>query len=346
MSLTLRGDTPVRVEVKGTMKYLGLLLDSRWRFDAHFDRLAARVRGEVGMFSRLLPNIGGPLDKCRRLYLAVVQSIVTYGAPVWYSHLGASRRHREKLGGIQRQMALRAARGYCTVALEAARVVAGSLPWDLAAEAQALLYYWRQGLRQEEGRPPAPQAVIAQKRHLRQRALGIWQQRLLDCRAGARAVGAIRPVLADWVDRRHGRVTYHLMQVLTGHGCFGDYLHRMVQREPTTECHECGAAEDTAQHTLEFCSAFDMLRRSLQEVVSHDLSLPAIVVKMVGDEEAWSAMVSFCDAVMSQKEAAERDREADPASHPMRRRRGGARRRTVFQISKFSAKYQADVRSD
>lgn len=40
------------------MKYLGLCLDSHWRFNAHFDRLVLRLRGEITNFGRLLPNLG------------------------------------------------------------------------------------------------------------------------------------------------------------------------------------------------------------------------------------------------------------------------------------------------
>ena len=48
----------------------------------------------------------------------------------------------------------------------------------------------------------------------------------------SRAVGAIHPSLLEWVDRRHGGLTYRLVQIITGHGCFGEYLHRVARREP------------------------------------------------------------------------------------------------------------------
>jgi len=67
-------------------------------------------------------------------------------------------------------------------------------------------------------------------------------------------------------------------------------------------------------------------RRVLRSVIGEDLSLLAVVSAMVESEDAWGAIVSFCEQDMSQKEAAERDREDDPSSDPIRRR-GGARRR-------------------
>jgi len=49
-----------------------------------------------------------------------------------------------------------------------------------------------------------------------------------------------------------------------------------------------------------------VLRRELTNIVSVDLSLPVLIESMLGSEEAWKTAVSFCEAVMLQKEAAER----------------------------------------
>ena len=57
-----------------------------------------------------------------------------------------------------------------------------------------------------------------------------------------------------------------------------------------------------------------------------DLSLPAIVRKMVGSGGSWDAVVSFCEQTMSQKEAVEREREIT-TDLPLRSRRTGRRRR-------------------
>lgn len=42
--------------------------------------------------------------------------------------------------------------------------------------------------------------------------------------------------------------------------------------------------------------------------------MPAIVSKMVGSEESWGTMISFCEDVLLQKEAVERKRERFPIS--------------------------------
>ncbi|XP_045541871.1 uncharacterized protein LOC123723336 [Papilio machaon] len=126
--------------------------------------------------------------------------------------------------------------------------------------------------------------------------------------------------------RKHGALTFRLVQVLSGHGCFGAYLCRIARREPSARCHECGHAEDTAQHTLEFCGHWSDQRAALAAEIGRDLSLPAVVNAMVGSESSWNAVASFCEEVMALKEAAERWREEDAAADPLRRRRDGRRR--------------------
>ncbi|KAG6439879.1 hypothetical protein O3G_MSEX001170, partial [Manduca sexta] len=100
--------------------------------------------------------------------------------------------------------------------------------------------------------------------------------------------------------------------VLTGHGCFGEYLCKIVGTEVSAVCHHCGnCPRDTAQHTLESCPAWDEERSALVSVVGGNLSLPAVVASMVGSREAWRAVAHFCEVVLSQKESAERDRERE-----------------------------------
>ncbi|XP_011068801.1 PREDICTED: uncharacterized protein LOC105154779 [Acromyrmex echinatior] len=112
---------------------------------------------------------------------------------------------------------------------------------------------------------------------------------------GARIVKAILPCLEEWVDRGWGGLSFHATQVLTGHGCFEEYLCR-IGKEPTTRYRHCDEDRDTAQHTLEACSAGE--RGVLVREIKEDLSLPAVVKEIVGRESAWRAFSSFCDRVM------------------------------------------------
>ncbi|RVE48661.1 hypothetical protein evm_006732 [Chilo suppressalis] len=139
------------------------------------------------------------------------------------------------------------------------------------------------------------------------------------------SITGIGPYLVEWMTRRHGSLSFRLVQVMTAHGAFGHYLHR-IGREPDTRCHQCGAGDDTAQHALEACAAFDAERRQLVTVVGRDLSLPTLVRAMVDSATSWEAVAS-CEQIMLQREAAERAREEDPSADPIRKRRVGRRRR-------------------
>ena len=82
-----------RIPVSLSIKYLGLVLDGRVNFDAHFAQPAPRV--EKVALSRIMPNMGGPRERVRRLYASVTQSMLLYGPPrgcglVCHNTLGCS----------------------------------------------------------------------------------------------------------------------------------------------------------------------------------------------------------------------------------------------------------------
>ncbi|KAI8442169.1 hypothetical protein MSG28_005777 [Choristoneura fumiferana] len=279
------GGTPIAVG--STMKYLGLVLDGRWKFEEHFRRLAPKLVAAAGALGRILPNVGGPGGSCRRLYTGVVRSVALYGAPIWAENLSA--RNVTLLRRSQRAMALRVA--YRTVSYTAACLLAGSPPWDLEAEVNSNVCWRISAARAEEIWPHPP----------------------------------IRPVLKEWVERKHDPPTYHVTQLLTGHGCFKKYMCGVVGREPSTMCHHCdGRTVDTAEHTRTECPAWAEPRAVLSTVIG-DLSLPALIEKIAESEEAWAAFCVFADDIMSQTEAAKREHEDDVNSLPQRRRRPGWR---------------------
>ncbi|XP_045447508.1 uncharacterized protein LOC123655797 [Melitaea cinxia] len=122
------------------MRYLGLTLDGRWAFGAHFAELAPRVVKAAASLGRLLPNVGGPSAHCRRLYSGIIRSMAMYGAPVWADALG--RANKIQLRRPQRVIVTRAIRGYRTVSWTAACVLAGDSPWALQVEILAETYHF------------------------------------------------------------------------------------------------------------------------------------------------------------------------------------------------------------
>ncbi|XP_068149505.1 uncharacterized protein [Drosophila tropicalis] len=70
----------------------------------------------------------------------------------------------------------------------------------------------------------------------------------------------IRP----WFERKHGQVTFHLTQFITGHGCFRSYLYR-IGHEAEQYCLTCGEGMLEAFFA---CRRFTSQRRVLEETES------------------------------------------------------------------------------
>jgi len=190
----------------------------------------------------------------------------------------------------------------------AATVLAGWPPLEFLAEMYAEIYQRERELRGQAGGPLPVRAKKIVRVHARWSMVERWNAHLSDPRtAGQRTIGAVRPCLVEWLDRAQGEVSFRMTQVLTGHGCFGEYLCR-IGKECTMACHHCEVARDTAQHTLEVCPAWNVLRRDLYNEVGNDLSLLVLIAKMLNSERSWKAVASFCEATMLQKETAKRIR--------------------------------------
>ncbi|KMQ84759.1 reverse transcriptase [Lasius niger] len=105
-------NTPVEMETH--MKYLGLHLDGKWSFGEHFLQISPRVERAAMALCRLLPNLGGPDESVRRLYAGTVHSMLMYGAPVWAEKLEATRKAKDAMHQLQKRVANRICRDYCT----------------------------------------------------------------------------------------------------------------------------------------------------------------------------------------------------------------------------------------
>lgn len=166
---------------------------------------------------------------------------------------------------------------------------------------------------------PGEEEAEVRERQARMDRLAHWRQQIAAADTDRSIVRALLPILAEWCKRR-GQLTHRLTQVHSGHGCFGEYLYR-IKKELTAQCHSCGEAQDVARHTLEECPAWWGLRRVLRGVIGWD--------HMVGGAGSWKAMASFCEEVMSQKEATERESKRDSLS-ARRQAAGGRPRPTEF----------------
>lgn len=152
--------------------------------------------------------------------------------------------------------------------------------------------------------PARTRAVI--RDHTWQFMMAEWGRYLSDPTfPGRQTVGAIYPVLQEWVDGARRGISFRTTQVLSGHGCFDSYLCR-IGKEVTAHCTD---EEDTADHTLSQCPAWEEDR-----LIAHirvDLALPVVIEATMQGEEKWVTFSSFCEKVISQKEEAERERRGE-----------------------------------
>ncbi|XP_032690655.1 uncharacterized protein LOC116853629 [Odontomachus brunneus] len=194
--------------------------------------------------------------------------------------MAGSRRIQQMVRRAQRFMATCLDRAYRTTSHAAATALAGIPSVEFLAMMYAENYRRTEELRQgNKNGTGLARATAFAREQARQRLFLRWKMQLEGTtgRSGKRVADAIRPCLQKSVGRAHEDLTFQTPQVLTGHGCFGEYLHRVVRKECTSRCHHCSAAEDTAQHTLGVCPAWDRQRRVLTSVVGADLSPPALI---------------------------------------------------------------------
>jgi hypothetical protein len=140
------------IEVGTQMKYLGLILDSHWTFEAHLEHLAPSVEATANALGRLLPRLGGPSVGVRRLYAGVVRTKLLYGAPIWARELMDKRRSLQLVRRLHRTVATRIVRGFRTISTAAAAVLAGfPPPFKLQALRYREIYIRTRGQPEEGG---------------------------------------------------------------------------------------------------------------------------------------------------------------------------------------------------
>lgn len=291
----------VQVIPAPTMKYLGVVFDCRLTFRQHFVYAGSRADKVASSLGRLMPNLGGPKECRRRLLMSVVNSILVYAYPVWADKLTV-KRNVETLSRAQRRGALRCVSAYRTVSRVAASVLAGIPPIDLIVA--GLLEVQLAVAAGRDRRAAKDEALVGTLRTWQ----GRWEQPEPRDQ-GAWTKSLIQDV-SKWClrDRRTMKTSYRLTQMLTGHGCFNAFLHK-IERADDPSCAHCASPPpDTALHTLLECPTWDQERRALVTVIGR-FAVPDLVDKMLADDRYWDAVVSFCEVVMLQKEEAERLRQ-------------------------------------
>lgn len=294
------------IPITGSMKYLGIFLDHRWKFDVHIEYLEKKAQKIINALSRIMPNLRGPCEAKRRLYAHTIASVINYGAAIWSGAL-TDRKLNAKLRKIQRITAIRVIAAYKTTSADAALLLARIPPAALHAEYFRRVYSRIQDLKsQEDWTIRDEEDIKNEERILLYRQWQLYAQR--EETAGKRTRDAIMPNFQEWIGRDHGYLTYRITQLLTGHGCFYSFLSR-IGKAGTPLCPFCELESDTAEHTIQTCPEWTNERKKLTDEIGLDLRLGKIVEKICESKENWEAFHLFAEEVLLRKEEDERERE-------------------------------------
>jgi len=278
-------------ESKEAVKYLGVLIDPRLHFRQHAEQAAKRASDTCRHLTQILPNLRGPRQRTRRVLATVVTSQLLYGAPFWFTSITAEALH--KMEAVYRRVMLRVACCYRTVSYEASAVVSSMEPLALLAEERLEMHG---GILKSVARD-----------HLLRKWQTAW-----DAAENGRWTHRMITELTPWLRRQHGEVSFHLSQVLTGHGCFGKYLHRFG-KSASDSCALCGASPDDVEHAVFQCDAFHHWRAEACAYLEVDqITADNVIGIMLRSNSNWQRVSTLMGRIMSTREQEERMRQHAP----------------------------------
>lgn len=257
------------IKQETSLKYLGVNFEKSGFFKEHVERVTKKGIRVAAELARFMANIGGPMEKNRRIYYKIVESVVLYAAPIWAKAIQLEV-NRKKLGGVQKIGLARIVRAYRTVSTDALEVMTGIMPIDLKirelAEIQKKKKRIRIRRRREIGQDPETekrrkereQQIIEQtKEELEEE----WQQRW-DCTQNGRWTNRIIRNIKEWKNRKFGNLNYYTTQIMSGHGCFNSFRKRIGKSDTDLCWYGCGMTDD-AEHTMFHCERWALEREKM-----------------------------------------------------------------------------------
>ena len=150
-------------------------------------------------------------------------------------------------------------------------VLAGTLPFSYITRVNDTVYHH---IKNEKTKGITPQRSITKIWHVQEqiRAFSSWQNDLSTGKAQRKSF--LNAILKHWEEwMTWGSPSHRVTQLLTGHGCFADYLRKIGATRRDT-CAECGECPDSTTHTLLECKAFKPQSEELKTAIGNTHTPP------------------------------------------------------------------------
>ena len=132
-------ETPI--ELSNSLKYLGVIIDNKLRFESHGQYLKSKVTKLANSVIRYARNKYGLDDRALELIIkGAILPVITYGCSVFWEAIDRKFFIRP-LEQLQRQLGLRLIKGYKTLSTDAVNIVANMVPIDLYLKSRAVQYF-------------------------------------------------------------------------------------------------------------------------------------------------------------------------------------------------------------
>ena len=266
------------IKTKKQLKYLGVMIDNRLSFKYHLEYSKEKATKMCLSLCRIMPNTRGPKYLRRKVLAGVIKSILLYASPIWAECM-KFKSYRQKISTVYRLSALRVCCAYRTVSDEAAFVIAAMIPIDLLAKESHSVY------------KKECSAIEA-----RERSINEWQRRWAATTKG-RWTHSLIPSVKPWLERKHGEIDFNITQMLSGHGPYKKYLHRLGL-DSSPFCEYCIDDVQCPSHVYFDCPRFNYERSCLERQVNSVVRVENIIDLMLHSQANWGYVANYVKLVL------------------------------------------------
>lgn len=273
-------DAPIRSVSQAAL--LGVTLDEARSYLPHANFIGEKASACFGKMSRVSATRWGVKYRALRvLYSGTYVATVTYAAAVW-CRCSSNFVVRRALIRTQRPALILLTKAYRSCSSAALPVLAGVLPADLEV--------CRAGRIAQERHQLAPREHRRLKKTVRADIVAQWQERWQGSMDGRELYGFFPDVgvrlSSEWVEP-----DFMVSQVLTGHGCFRQRLHRLGLCE-SAEC-PCGESDESRDHALWECRLYADERSEMLDALKRTTVGPVFHEELVSSEQNFKALRKF-----------------------------------------------------